>query len=100
MTGQRNQHSPSRDSAYLHFIRECTCCLCERPAVDAHHPRIGLVDGDSGPGMAQRAQDRWALPLCRDHHLELHAMSEREFWASYHIDPLKLALRYQVMVQK
>lgn len=32
-------------------------------------------------------------------HRELHSIDEREWWASYHIDPHKLALKYQVMVR-
>jgi hypothetical protein len=87
------------DSPYLDFIREQPCCICGGIDVEAHHPRVGSFEHDSNPGGAQRALDRWALPLCGKHHRELHAMSEREFWASCHIDPHRLALKYQVMVR-
>jgi hypothetical protein len=100
MSYQRNQYSPERSQAYLAFIRSCRCCLCGRLDVEAHHPRVGSINDDSNPGMAQKADDRWALPLCAAHHRELHSMSEREFWASNGgIDPYALALRYQVTVR-
>ena len=83
-----------QDADYLAFIRGQPCCVCQAPAVDAHHPRIGQIN-DGGPGMAQKAADKWALPLCRRHHDELHSMSEREFWASLNIDPFALAMHYR-----
>jgi hypothetical protein len=81
-----------RDEDYLAFVRTQPCCVCRDPnSTEAHHPRVGHIN-DGGPGMAQRASDKWALPLCSRHHRELHSMSEREFWASLNIDPLALAL--------
>ena len=81
MPEQRNQHSPPRNEAYLHFLREQPCCVCGRTPADAHHPRIGFINSEdgtvvegTGPGMGQRSSDRWALPLCRDHHVELLTM--------------------------
>jgi len=76
------------------------CCICGRPNVEAAHIRASSLDDGKAPtGMAEKSDDRWALPLCHDHHVEQHSMNEREWWASYHIDPVKLALKYQVMVR-
>ena len=85
-------------SRYLDWIRDQPCCICGGIDVEAHHIRIGSFEHDSNPGGAQKSDDRWALPLCWRHHHEAHK-GEREFWASYHIDPHKLALKYQVMVR-
>lgn len=59
-----------RDSAYLAMVRLLPCCAarlssCEGTAVDAHHagPR---------PGVAMKAHDRTAVPLCRHHHQRFH----------------------------
>jgi hypothetical protein len=95
---QRNQHSPPRDEAYLHFIRNQPCCICGGIDVEAHHVRIGSLEHGSNPGGAQRSEDRWALPLCNRHHREAHR-GEREFWASLGIDPFQLCLKFQVMVR-
>jgi hypothetical protein len=94
-----------RNWGYLEWIREQPCCLCRLRDVEAHHPRVGFVeDGKvvegTNPGGAQRASDRWAVPLCNKHHRELHSMGEGEFWASYHVDPFALALRYQIKVRR
>lgn len=77
---------------YLDHVRRQPCCLCGDDAhVEAHHPRFGV-------GMAEKASDKDAVPLCGRHHRELHTMSEREFWASYHVDPASVALKLQVKV--
>jgi hypothetical protein len=84
-----------RDERYLDFIRSCPCCLCGRTPVDAAHLRVGSInDGKRSTGMGETASDRWALPLCRECHTRQHAMNEREFWASYGIDPFALAMHY------
>jgi hypothetical protein len=82
----------------LDFIRKQPCCICGGINVEAHHVRTNSLAHGSNPGGAQKADDRWALPLCWEHHREAH-MGEREFWASLGIDPHKLALKYQVMVR-
>lgn len=91
---------PVPDSQYLAWIRQQPCCLCGRGNVQAAHLRSSsLDDGKPHTGMQQKSDDKWTLPLCWEHHHEQHTMNEREFWASYHVDPFKLALKYQVMVR-
>jgi hypothetical protein len=93
---QRRPAEPSND--YLHYIRGQPCCICgDDVSVEAAHVRSGWVEDDKPvTGMARKSDDRWTLPLCGRHHREQHTMNEREFWASYHIEPLKLCLKYQV----
>lgn len=90
----------AHDEEYLAYIRQQPCCICgDNVSVEAAHLRVGLI-GASVPkaatGMGEKSSDRWALPLCGDHHRQQHAMNEREFWASYGIDPFALAMQYQV----
>ena len=91
-----NKDTRVENSSYLAWIRSQPCCVCKTNlTIDAHHPRIDVV------GLGTKVSDRWAVPLCRRHHDELHGMgNEREFWASCHLDPTALAMKYQVMVQR
>jgi hypothetical protein len=94
-----DQRRPAeRADNYLWFIRQQPCCICgDDVHVEAHHPRHGSAED---AGMAQKVDDRWALPLCGKHHRELHAFgNEREWWASYGVDPRQLALGFQVKVR-
>jgi hypothetical protein len=86
------------DDGYLAYIRQQRCCICgDNLTVEAAHLRIGSInDGKRNTGMAEKSSDKWALPLCVTHHREQHTMNEREFWASYGIDPFALAMQYRV----
>jgi hypothetical protein len=86
------------DDDYLAWIRQQPCCLCgDNVHVEAAHLRVGsIVDGKVYTGMGQKSSDRWALPLCGRHHREQHTMNEREFWASYGINPFALAMTYRM----
>jgi hypothetical protein len=62
------------------------CCICGKPA-DLHH-----VDAI---GMGNDRDDvihigREALPLCREHHSELHTKGNKEFMNQYHLEPIKI----------
>jgi len=84
------------DAAYLAHVRRLPCCICyDETSVEAHHPRNVADDPNIRyVGLSTKASDRWAVPLCGRHHRELHAFgSEREFWASYGLDPYAIAMR-------
>jgi hypothetical protein len=85
-----------RDEAYLDYIRQQRCCICGNDqGVQAAHLRMGSINDDKpSTGMAEKSSDRWAVPLCQGHHAIQHSMGEQEFWASYGIDPIALAMRY------
>jgi hypothetical protein len=87
------------DDSYLAYIRQQRCCICGKTPVEAAHLRIGSInDGKRYTGMGEKSSDRWALPLCFDHHRGpkgQHSMNELEFWASHGIDPFALAMNYQ-----
>jgi hypothetical protein len=87
-----------RDDAHLAYIRQQRCCICgDNLTVQAAHLRVGSInDGKRDTGMGEKSSDKWVLPLCVTHHREQHRMNEREFWASYGIDPFALAMQYRV----
>ncbi len=55
------------DEKYLAWVKTQPCECCGMPSDDAHH-LIGWGQG----GMATKAHDIFAIPLCRKHHTELH----------------------------
>lgn len=56
------------DPEYIRWIKEQPCNQCGRQrGCDAHHR--------TGTGMAMRAHDHSAMPLCRECHMEFHAGS-------------------------
>jgi hypothetical protein len=53
------------------------------------------MHGKRPTGMAEKPDDRWALPLNRRCHMMQHAWgAELEWWVAHLIDPFKLAVRY------
>jgi hypothetical protein len=56
---------PVRDDAYLRWIRSWPCLVCStRRRIEAAH---------TGPhGIGQKASDTSCIPLCAEHHAELH----------------------------
>ena len=58
------------------------CCICGKTA-DLHHiDRVGM--GRDRTDMIHEGME--AIPLCRDHHREVHSLGERRFFNKYHID--------------
>lgn len=85
-----------RDELYLRYIRRQPCCLCgDNTGVEAAHLRVGSINDDKpSTGMGEKPSDFWSLPLCGRHHRMQHSMNEREFWASFGINPIALAMTY------
>ena len=62
------------------------CCICGKPA-DLHHvDAIGMGNDRDDVIHIGRA----ALPLCREHHTELHTKGNKEFMKQYHLEPIKI----------
>jgi hypothetical protein len=82
------------DHAHLAFVRTLKCCICGNPNVEAAHIRsASALYGKRETGASEKASDKWAVPLCREHHKEQHdAGNELLWWASKRIDPFGLAL--------
>ena len=83
-----------RDNEHLAFIRSLRCCLCGKPNPDPAHIRSASATyGKRETGGAEKASDKWTVPLCREEHDEQHAAgNELLWWASKGIDPFALAL--------
>ncbi|EFF7671935.1 DUF968 domain-containing protein, partial [Escherichia coli] len=52
---------------YTRWVKTQPCACCGKPADDPHH----LIGHGQG-GMGTKAHDIFTLPLCREHHNELH----------------------------
>ena len=80
-------------SGYLKFVRQLPCLITGRHGVDAAHVRYSsLRYAKRQTGMAEKPDDRWAVPLEHNRHLyEQHNMDERAFWKGWNIDPLQVS---------
>jgi hypothetical protein len=77
-----------RDRDHLKFVTSQPCLVCGRTPSDAHHIRFA-----EQRAMGRKVSDRFAVPICRLHHRELHRRgNERAWWQSQAIDPLVVAV--------
>ena len=63
--------------AHLDRIRTMHCLVCDQQPVVAAHVRLGAHHGMG------RKDDRYAVPLCNDHHQEQHRIGEQSFWIAH-----------------
>lgn len=64
------------------------CAVCGRKA-DLHHAEGSHVGSGFNRNEVHHL-GREALPLCREHHTECHAMPEADFLEKYHLEPVQL----------
>jgi hypothetical protein len=83
-----------RNEKHLAFLRTLPCVICNDPtATEACHVRFSdLRIGKHNPGVGEKPDDRFCLPMCGKHHREQHQGNERAFWKRYGIDPILTAL--------
>jgi hypothetical protein len=94
---QRQPKKPDPD--YLKWLRtqRCACGCLQGPPCDAAHLRARSYkyDKDSGWG---RPDDKWALPLKHEHHMQqhhFHGGDELAWWKAHGVaDPFALAIKY------
>jgi hypothetical protein len=65
------------DDAYLRFIRRQPCLICGA-ASQAHHVQAG--------GVGTKCSDYRTVPLCHNHHRELHNHGRTSFELQYSVD--------------
>lgn len=59
---------------YLNWVKSRPCVVCaDDTGVDPHH-----IAQTKDSGMGMKVTDFWAIPLCREHHDDLH--SDVEAW--------------------
>jgi hypothetical protein len=76
-----------RDRDHLRFVATQPCLVCGRTPSDAHHIKFA-----EQRAMGRKVSDRFAVPICRLHHRELHRRgNERVWWQNQGIDPLPAA---------
>lgn len=95
MGSELRQRQPRiKSERHLAFIRTLPCLVTGQFGVDAAHIRFGdLGVGKRKSGIAEKPDDKWAVPLCRNEHTKQHSMNEREYWASIGIDPIQVAIK-------
>jgi hypothetical protein len=65
-----------RDHDHLKFVTSQPCLVCGRTPSDAHHIKFA-----EQRVMGRKVSDKFAVPICRLHHRELHRRgNERAWW--------------------
>ena len=76
-----------RDRDHLKFVTSQPCLVCGRAPSDAHHIKFA-----EQRAMGRKVSDKFAVPICRLHHREMHRCgNEHAWWQSQGIDPLPIA---------
>jgi hypothetical protein len=76
-----------RNKAHLAFVGSQPCLVCQRSPCDAHHLKFAQPRS-----LGRKVSDEFTVPLCREHHHELHRHgNEMAWWANLQIDALKEA---------
>jgi hypothetical protein len=89
------QRRPRRENPkHLRWIAERPCLICSSSPCDAAHIKCAdvRIAKPLSSNIGMKADDRFAVPLCRRHHDEQHSGGERTFWRKYHLDPVLIAL--------
>lgn len=81
------------NGSHLDFLRQLPCCVCGDPtSTEAAHIRYSDSRAAKySPGMAEKSDDCFAVPLCGRCHREQHRDNERRWWAEKKIDPVQTA---------
>jgi hypothetical protein len=76
-----------RNKAHLAFVASQPCLICQRSPSDAHHLKFAQPRS-----LGRKVSDEFTVPLCREHHHELHRHgNEMAWWANLQIAPLEVA---------
>lgn len=79
------REEPLRSDAYLAWVRTLPCVQCQvRPCGTAHH----MID--HGRHGQAKESDFLSMPICHQHHMELHA-GVQEWEATFGLQPLHIA---------
>jgi hypothetical protein len=76
-----------RNKAHLAFVRAQPCLVCQRSPCDAHHLKFAQPRS-----LGRKVSDEFTVPLCRDHHQDLHRYgNEVAWWTNLQIVPMEAA---------
>jgi len=77
----------ARNKAHLRFVAAQPCLVCQRSPCDAHHLKFAQPRA-----LGRKVSDEYVVPLCRDHHRQLHRYgNEIAWWANIQAAPLEIA---------
>ena len=76
-----------RSKVHLGFVAAQPCLICQRMPCDAHHIKFA-----EPKALGRKVSDEFTVPLCRQHHHELHRHgNEMAWWADLQVAPLEIA---------
>jgi hypothetical protein len=76
-----------RNKNHLAFVAAQPCLICQRTPCDAHHLKFAQPKA-----LGRKVSDEFTVPLCREHHNELHRGSnEMAWWTNLQIAPVNIA---------
>ena len=76
-----------RNKAHLAFVATQACLICKRSPCDAHHLKFAQPRS-----LGRKVSDEFTVPLCREHHRELHRHgNEVAWWANVQVAPIAVA---------
>jgi DNA recombination protein Rad52 len=64
-----------RDPEHLRFVASKGCLVCGRNRAQAHHLRFTQPSA-----MARKVSDEFTVPLCAEHHRDLHRHGDEQAW--------------------
>lgn len=78
-----------RSKRHLRFVASQPCLICKGSPCDAHHLKFAQARS-----LSLKVSDEFTVPLCRNHHQELHRHgNEAAWWANVQVEPLEVAKR-------
>jgi hypothetical protein len=76
-----------RSKRHLAFVAAQPCLICQRRPCEAHHLKFAQPRS-----LGRKVSDEFTVPLCRQHHEELHRRgNEAAWWANVQIAPMAVA---------
>jgi hypothetical protein len=79
--------SRKRNKAHLAFVASQPCLVCQWSPCDAHHLKFSQPRT-----LGRKVSDEYTVPLCRQHHQDLHRNgNEIAWWANHQIAALQAA---------
>jgi ERF superfamily len=76
-----------RNKVHLAFVAAQPCLVCQRSPSDAHHLKFAQPRT-----LGRKVSDEFTVPLCREHHRDLHRHgNEVAWWANVQIAPIDAA---------
>ena len=76
-----------RSKRHREFVAAQACVVCGRKPSDAHHLRFAQARA-----LGRKVSDEFTVPLCREHHSELHRRGdEARWWKDAGVDAIAIA---------